>query len=644
MKLSALFTPVQVGNMQVPNRFVMPPMGNNFAHENGSLSQRSLEYYRTRAEGGFGLLTIEATVVAPGSRAGRYKPCLLSDDTTDSFRRVAEACHAYGAKVSVQLQHAGPEGNAAVAGAPLRAASAVPAACGKAVPVPLSVEEIHALAEHYGDAARRAEQAGLDAVELHCAHGYLLHSFLSPRTNHRTDEFGGCLDNRLRIVRMILENIRKKTSDRLAVLCRINGCDDLPGGLSVFDSAVIARSLQEMGVDGLHISRAVHLRDDRMWAPTATPGGFSADIVTEIKRAVSIPVITVGRFTDPSYAALLVEQGRADLVAFGRQSITDPAMPRKVRQGCMDEVVPCIACLQGCVGNLHAGKPITCLANPSVGRESELRPAPVRRRVLVAGGGVAGLLAARVCAQRGHSVLLCEAQESVGGQMRLAAVPPGKGAIAGMLRAYRAECERAGVEIRCGTPVTESLLRQENPDFLLLATGAKPSLPPVPGLAESGAVFAADVLAGNVSCGERVLVLGGGLVGCETAHFLAERRHDVTLLDRREQFAPEMVEEHRRLLQEDFAAYGVACVLGASAERVFPDGVLYRDRNGETRTLAGFDQLVLAFGAEPFCPLEETAQRLGIPYAVLGDAHTPGKALDATRQAWEVATQWGESP
>lgn len=370
MQFNHLFSPIQIGPMQVKNRFVVPPMANNFANTDGTLSERSLQYYQERAKGGFGLITIEASVVDPTSKAGHHKPCLFDDSVTDSFGAVGNACHTFGAKVSVQLQHAGPEGNSTISGHPLRAASAIPAAPGKEIPVPLTVEEIHALVRRYGDAAVRAQKAGLDAVEIHCAHGYLLHSFLSPRTNLRNDEFGGCVENRLRIVRLILQEVRQRTQGELAVLCRINACDDIPDGLQVSDSAVIARLFEEYGADAIDLSRAVHQRDDRMWAPREMHGGFSAALITEIKQAISIPLIAVGRFTDPYYPELLLEQNRADLIAFGRQSIADPDTPRKIAENRVHEIHTCTACLQGCVKKMFAGEPITCLRRRSPAERS----------------------------------------------------------------------------------------------------------------------------------------------------------------------------------------------------------------------------------------------------------------------------------
>ena len=460
MKFPTMFSPVQIGTVTVPNRFVVPPMGNNLANTDGTLSDRSLSYYQARAKGGFGLITIESTVVYREAKGGPRKPCLFSDDTVESFRRVADACHAYGAKVSIQLQHAGPEGNSALTGYPLKAASAMPASAGREIPQAVSNEEVYRIIECYGDAARRAQLAGIDMVEVHCAHGYLVSTFISQRTNNRTDEFGGCFENRMRLPRLIIENIRRKTGGNLPILCRINACDEVEGGQSVQDAAAVAAYLeQECGVDALHVTRAVHLYDEFMWAPGVTHGGFNADLVTEIKRAVSVPVIAVGRFTEPQYAELLVKQGRADLIAFGRQSIADPELPAKARNGQLETLSPCIGCLLGCVPNMFAGKAITCAVNPCVGRESELAPAAEKKRVTVVGGGLGGLYAAWACAVRGHQVTLVEKAEELGGNFRIAAYPTGKGQLTEAIRSMIVKCQLAGVDLRCGVEADEMLLR-----------------------------------------------------------------------------------------------------------------------------------------------------------------------------------------
>ena len=291
MKFKAMFEPIKIGPMIVKNRFVVPPMGNNFANTDGTLSEQSKAYYLERAKGEFGLITIEATVVHKGAKGGPRKPCLYDDSSIESFRKVIDACHEYGAKVSVQLQNAGPEGNAKNAGTPIKAASPISTTYSKDIPIEVSTEEVYQLVKGYGEAAERAMKAGIDAVEIHMAHGYLVNTFISPRTNKRVDEFGGNFENRMRFPKLIIEEIKKKTSGKIAILARINSSDEVLGGLTVQDSATIAAYLEECGIDALHVSRAVHIKDEYMWAPTTIHAGFSSNQVEEIKRAVKIPAI-----------------------------------------------------------------------------------------------------------------------------------------------------------------------------------------------------------------------------------------------------------------------------------------------------------------------------------------------------------------
>ena len=369
------------------------------------------------------LITIEASVVHQGAKGGPRKPCLYNDDSIESLKRITDACHKEGAKVSVQLQNAGPEGNAKNAGAPIEAATAIQSSDGRDIPVEVPTEKVYELVKGYGEAAVRAMKGGVDAVEIHMAHGYLVNSFLSPRTNKRVDEFGGSFENRMRFSRLIIEEVKARTEGKIAVLARINSTEDMFGGLDNHDMCAIAEYLEECGVDGLHVSRAVHLKDEYMWAPTGIHGGFSAELVENIKKCVSIPVITVGRYTEPQFAEIMVKKGRADLVAFGRQSLADPHMPLKAMEERLEDMTPCIACLQGCVANMYAGQPICCLTNPVLGRESEGLPlAEKKKKVYVIGGGVAGMCAAFTAKRRGHDVTLFEATDRLGGNMRLAAI------------------------------------------------------------------------------------------------------------------------------------------------------------------------------------------------------------------------------
>ncbi len=639
MKFPTMFSPINIGTVTVPNRFVVPPMGNNFANSDGSLSERSAAYYEARAKGGFGLITIESTVVYSEAKGGPRKPCLFTDDVVDSFREVAERCHRYGAKVNIQLQHAGPEGNSKLTGYPLKAASAMASHCGGEIPVAMPTEEVYRLIEAYGDAAARAQRAGIDMVEVHCAHGYLVSTFVSARTNKRTDEFGGCFENRMRLPRLIIENIRRKTGN-MPILCRINARDEGEGGLTVQDAASVAAYLeQECGVDALNISRSIHLHDEFMWAPNNTHGGFNADLVTEIKKAVSVPVITVGRYTEPQYAELLVRQGRADLVAFGRQSIADPELPLKARTGHLETLAPCIACLLGCVPNMLAGRPITCAMNPCVGREAEIVPAEVQKKVLVIGGGPGGMYAAMMCAKRGHDVILLEKNTELGGHFLVASYPPAKGEIAPAIRSLIVRCREAGVDIRLGVTVTPELVGEFKPDAVIVATGSVPLILPIPGLAGCGYVNAEDMLTGKYNVGKKVLIVGGGMVGAEAAEHLAERGHDCDIVEMKPVVGEDIMPEPRKYIMASLEHHKVGQFTNARVSEFFTDGVAYTSTvDGSTHELRGYDNIVLAMGYRSNNTLSAELEKLVSQVIVIGEARqAPGNSMLATGDALDAA-------
>ena len=635
-----MFSPINIGTVTVPNRFVVPPMGNNFANTDGSMSERSAAYYEARAKGGFGLITIESTVVYKQAKGGPRKPCLFSDEVVPSFKRVADACHAYGAKVSIQLQHAGPEGNSKLTGYPLKAASAIAPSAGREIPEAMPTEEVYRLIECYGDAARRAQLAGIDMVEVHCAHGYLVSTFISARTNKRTDEFGGCFENRMRLPRLIIENIRKKTGGNMPILCRINARDEGDGGVDVHDAAAIAAYLEQVcGVDAIHVTRSIHIHDEFMWAPNITHGGFNAELGAEIKRAVSVPVILVGRFTEPQYAELLVKQGRADLIAFGRQSIADPELPNKARNGQLEKLTPCIACLLGCVPNMLQGRPITCAMNPCVGREAELKPAEVRKNVVVIGGGPGGMYAARLCALRGHSVTLLEKGAARGGHFLVASYPPGKGEISGAIRSFIVNCREAGVDIRTGAEATPELVASLKPDAIIIATGSVPLRLPIPGLDSCGCSTAEDVLTGKADTGKRVLVVGGGMVGCECVEFLTEREHIVDMVEMKPVIGEDIVPEARKYIMANLEKHKVTQRVNARVKQFYADGVDFTDTvTGEDAAMRGYDSVVLAMGYRSNNTLEEQLKDLAPQVIVIGEARqAPGNSMEATGDALNAA-------
>ncbi|HBV67565.1 MAG TPA: NADH oxidase, partial [Clostridiales bacterium] len=480
----------------------------------------------------------------------------------------------------------------------------------------------------------------VDAVEIHMAHGYLVNTFISPRTNKRVDEFGGSFENRMRFPRLIVEEVKRRVGGKVAILARINASDDVLGGNDIHDSAAVAAYLEQCGVECLHVSRAVHIKDEYMWAPTTIHAGFSAELVTEIKKAVSIPVITVGRYTEPQFADLLVKQGRTDLVAFGRQSLSDPHMPKKVMEDKLEDMIPCIACLQGCVANMFKGEPIRCLTNPILGHESqEILKAEKPKKVMVIGGGVGGMCSAFMCAERGHEVSLYEKSGKLGGNMRMAAYPPGKGDISNMIRSYIVKCEKAGVKITMNQEVDLDIIKKENPDAVIVATGSKTLILPIEGIEDPSIIHGIDILEGTKVAGKKVLVVGGGMVGCETAAFLGERGHNVTVIEFRDTVGADVIAEHRKYLMKDFEEFKIGEITSAKVCKFFEDGVEYESLDGAKHEVRGFDSVVLSMGFRSYNPFAEQLEDLGKEVYVLGDAIRARRAIDATREAYEAAIQ-----
>lgn len=631
-----MFKPIQIGTVTVPNRFVVPPMGNNFANTDGSMSDRSAAYYEARAKGGFGLITLESTVVYKEAKGGPRKPCLFDDAVIPSFKAVADRCHAYGAKVSIQLQHAGPEGNSKLTGYPLKAASAIAPSAGREIPEAMPTEEVYKLIECYGDAARRAQLAGIDMVEVHCAHGYLVSTFISARTNKRTDEFGGCFENRMRLPRLIIENIRKKTGGNMPILCRINCRDEGDGGVDVHDAAAIAAYLEQVcGVDAIHVTRSIHIHDEFMWAPNITHGGFNAELGTEIKRAVSVPVILVGRFTEPQYAELLVKEGRADLIAFGRQSIADPELPNKARNGQLEKLTPCIACLLGCVPNMLQGRPITCAMNPCVGRESELKPAEVKKNVVVIGGGPGGLEAARCAAERGCSVTLYEKGDRLGGTFLTIATGDFKWRIPQLIKWYEVQLKKLGVKVVLNTEIGVDDPVLESADAVFVATGSKPVMPAIPGIEK--AIDVEQIHKNGMPEGKNVVICGGGLSACDTAiEYAAKGDRKFTIVEMLPQLASDVMVVNKISIDRLLNQHGVEQLVNTKVVGITDAGVEVESAEGKKVLPA--DVVIGAFGRARSLELADAIQnKYPMKTTIIGDCMKPAKAGSAIREGFYAA-------
>ena len=642
MRLNTLLSPGKIGTLELKNRFVVPPMGTNFATYEGVVTDDMIAYYRRRAKGGFGLIIIEVTAIDRKGKAIVNEVGLWDDSQIPMFSKLMDAIHEEGGKVVVQLHHAGRQS------VPPYIFNEMPEAPSKVacpmlnfVPEAMSNERVWEIIDEFGDAAVRAKKAGADGVEVHGAHGYLVAQFMSPHANKRTDEFGGDFFGRMKFPQEIFKNIRSKVGDDYPLLFRFGHDEKVNGGRTLEESVMVGRMAESCGVDALDVSIMTYASLPYMSAPPAMPHGFNQFPTKVIKQAVSIPVISVGRY-EPAIAESALLNGCADFISFGRESIADPDLPSKVEAEKYEEIFPCIGCTQSCLGYLNVGGSIRCLVNPLSGLEGKVTTLKTAapKKVLVVGAGPAGLVASFLAARAGHEVILAEKTSEIGGQFRLAAIPPTKQDIATALKAYRNHCIKEGVDIRLNTPVTPELLTEIDPDAVILATGGTPLHINLPGIDGSNVIDAVDILDGTANAGNRVLMIGGGMTGVETADFLAEHNKAVTIVEMRPDIALDEASAPRFFLIPRLKEHGVEWIVNATVKEILPDGVVY-EQGGSEYTLSGYDTIVLALGVRPNNPLEEAVRALGKEVYVIGDAAAPAPANKATEAALDAVLKLG---
>ena len=648
--LKLLFSPIRIGTMEVRNRIVLSPMSLGYGVPGGTVSERQRDYYEARAKGGAGLLIAEATAVHPERKYGPFPLGLYDDAQIPSWSELAKAAHSHGAKLAVQLMDPGPEGIRMLTGKqPVGPSPVVGRGLFRDVPRELSVGEIEAIIDDFAEAVRRSKEAGLDAVEIHAAHGYaLVGSFLSPFFNKRTDSYGGSLEGRLKLLLDIITAVRARVGRDFPIIVRISGDERRTGGRTLLESQFVARILVEAGVDALEISGGTI--PTVFWAvvaPSGTPLALNAPFAEAIKQVVDVPVICVGRINSAQIAEFVLETGRADLVSMGRALHADPELPNKAASGRFEDIAPCVACNCGCIGTVVQGGQATCIVNPAAGREREMAIVPAKKpkRVLVAGGGPAGLEAARVAAIRGHHVTLCEKGPQLGGQVNLASVPPFMQEIGQLIKYLSLQVQKAGVQVELGQEVTPAFIDERMPDVVVVATGAAPLLPSsIPGIDKDTVVTAWEVLGGHPAATARnVIIVGGGLTGCETADFLADTSDnlaaaptEVTILEMRDSIALDSVAEPRHLLLNRLREKRVRILLRAEVKEILDDGVVFV-RDGEKESIRGAEYVILAAGARPVDKLSTEIREKVAEVYVIGDAKGPARVLEATATAAEIA-------
>jgi len=658
-----LFEPIRINQMELKNRIYMPAMHMNMA-QNFEVTDQLVEFYAERARGGVGLIAVGYATVDELSgmttNIGAHR-----DEFIPGLRRLSEAIQQNGARSAVQINHAGRYMHSFfLDGKQPIAPSAVTSRMTRETPRELETDEIPQIIEHFAQAARRVQDAGFDAVEVLAGTGYLISEFLSPLTNRRNDAYGGSFENRMRFGLEVISAIRGRVGADFPILVRMNGNDFMPDSNSRRDLQVFAQELVAIGVDALNINVGWH--EARVpQIVTSVPRGVFAYLARDMKTIVNVPVVAGHRINDPNTARRLIADDMCDMVAMGRSLIADPQLPDKARSGREDEIVHCIACAQGCFDNLFKLKPVECLCNPRVGREGQKGPslATDPRKVVIIGGGAAGMSAALAASAKGHRVTIYEAGDRLGGQLCIAGAPPGREEFADLANDLARQVALSSIRVVLNHRVDEAMLAAEKPDAVILATGATPVKPKLPGADLPHVVQAWDVLADRVVTGKRVVIIGGGAVGVETALFLADKGTlsgealKFLLVNRAE--PPEdlyematrgtkqivVVEMINKLgkdigkttkwgILQDMSRRGVKTRTTARALEITESGV--RVQKDDTVELIPADTVVLAIGSQSHHPLQETLDKMGIAYQIVGDAAAVGLAFDAVHQGYNA--------
>lgn len=639
VKFERLFEPGYIGKLRMKNRIIRAPMWTGFATRDGSVTQRLLDYHREGAKGGAGLVIVEFAY--PDDKGSQSLVCQLGiydEQCIPGLSTLARVIKDNGAKAGIQICHCGRRRfvkKPPIVVAPSRTPWTV---WGETiVPDELTLEQIREIVATFGNAAKIAERSGFDMLEIHGAHGYLITQFLSPITNMRNDIYGGKLSNRMRFPLEVVESIRKNVGQGFPISIRINATEYSSDGITIEESKTLAKELEKAGVSAIHVSAGSLVTTSSM-VPMHRPLAFTVPWAEEIKRVVHIPVIAGGSITNPQLAEEILTEGKADFVSLARPLLADPYYPQKALEGRPEDIRPCIRCNEGCVvRGVSIGGAVCCTVNPTAGFEKDfdLRPAAQPKKVAVIGGGPGGMEAARVAALRGHFVTLYEERDRLGGALLEASVPEFKKDLRGLIHYFSTQMSKLGVKLVLRKRATVEVLNGEGFDAVVLAAGSQSLIPDIPGIKKQLVTPATEILKGKQT-GQNVIVVGGGLVGCEVALHLAAQRKKVSIIEELGGIALGVDGDIQKFLFEGFSQHGIQIRLGLRLIEVSDDGLIAVDRSWQKHNLTA-NSVVLAMGFEPRNSLLKELEKSNMKVFPVGDCVEPRMIYDAIHEGFLVS-------
>jgi len=624
-----LFTPYKIKNIELKNRIVIPPLASFLIDPGGAITDAAVEHYMRRAAGGPAMVILEACAVSPEGVVSANQARIDDDRLLEGLARIAAAIASEGAIPAIQIHHAGRQTSPKVIGR--RPVAPSPLACPaiRGAVDPLSVEGIHEIVQKFVDAAVRAREAGFELLEIHGAHGYLINQFLSNYSNIREDRYGGNTARRTRFAVEIIRRIRERLGPDYPISFKISAQEFVPCGLTVPESIEILKILVDAGIDVVQVSAGNDSTPEWICQPMFMQKACLADSARQIKQALDIPVMAVGRINDPWTAENVIAEGKADLVCIGRGLMADPQMPNKAFEGRFDEIVTCIAC-NTCMESIFKKGRLECLVNPTLGREKEMEivPSDNPRKVMVVGGGPGGLYAAWVAAKRGHDVHLFEKEPVLGGQLVPGSKTAYKREMQSLIRFQKKQVELYGVKCHLGRKVTADVVEKEHPDVVVLATGSQPVLPPLEGI-DRDLVSTFDViLNGQISDRKKTVVIGGGATGCEVAYHLTETGSSVTIVELLPKIGGNLEAITKRLLIRKLKERKVQFLTEHKVLKIEKDGIVIEGPDDTQRKLEA-QRVVVAVGIRPDDTIHDKIKSLGYETHVIGDCFKPRNAKEA---------------